>query len=171
MAGGKHNSDPRRLHPGEDNGKETGVTDRELLAKELTALIQPVLADAGVELVEMQVAGVRRPIVRAFIDKIGGVTIAECTAISKRFSLELDAADIITGSYTLEVSSPGLDRPLTTPADFNRKRGEIVSVRRKSQARPVSGTIVEAGEQLTVETTDGRQVIDFADIIDGRLQI
>ncbi len=130
-----------------------------------------MLADAGVELVEMQVAGVRRLIIRAFIDKVGGVTLSECTAVSKRFSLELDAADLITGSYTLEVSSPGLDRPLTTVADFKRKRGETVTVRRKSRPHPVSGTIVEAQEHLIVETTDGRQAIEFADIIEGRLQI
>ncbi|GAB4322265.1 MAG: ribosome maturation factor RimP [Candidatus Zixiibacteriota bacterium] len=84
----------------------------------------------GVELLELKyIRAGRRQIVRVIVDKVGGVTIDECADVSRRLSADLDMSDILDGRYTLEVSSPGVDRPLTTAADFRRKVGREVAVR------------------------------------------
>jgi len=65
---------------------------------------------------------------RVYIDKRGGITIDDCERLSKEYSLVLDKEDIIDRAYMLEVSSPGLDRPLTTEADFRRYAGERLDI-------------------------------------------
>jgi len=93
-------------------------------------LIEPVLREAHIELVDV---GYRREgnnwILRIFIDKVGGVRIDDCQAISQRASLLLDDADIIRQPYLLEVSSPGLTRPLKEERDFIRSVGKLIKVR------------------------------------------
>ena len=146
------------------------MKEQEELIGRLTALISPILHDLGLELVEVQLAGgVRYRIVRAYIDKPDGVTIDDCTAVSRRFSLELDNAELIDGSYTLEVSSPGLDRPLVTPANFERRRGYEVRVRLKDIKKPVVGTILSANGELVLKTATGLTEIDFEKVEQGRL--
>jgi ribosome maturation factor RimP len=134
-------------------------------------MINLVIDDQGVELVELQIVGaVWLPIVRVYIDRPGGVTMEECATVSRRVSLELDAADIIETSYTLEVSSPGLDRPLISAADFNRRRGSKVRVCIKSQKKTKDGTIVSADGKLVLQTATGRAEIDFNDVERGLLE-
>jgi ribosome maturation factor RimP len=73
----------------------------------------------------------RRKILRVFIDKSGGVDVEDCASTSRYLSEELDKeenADLIDGSYTIEVSSPGLDRPLKTKRDFERNLGRMLRV-------------------------------------------
>jgi len=80
---------------------------------QVTALVQPILDSMGLELVELEFKKVGRSFVlRLFIDKAGGVTMDDCADVSRELSLLLDVEDCIPGRYTLEVSSPGLDRPL-----------------------------------------------------------
>lgn len=146
-------------------------TEREELIKRLTELITPIIDDRGLELVDIQVAGgSRRPIVRVFIDQESGVTVDDCSAVSRRFGLELDQAEVIETSYTLEVSSPGLDRPLTKPTDFNRRRGCAVCVCLKDVEKPVTGTIVSADEELVLQTDAGRTKIAFNQVEKGLLE-
>ncbi len=146
-------------------------TEREELIQRLTTVVNPIVGEHGVELVELQVAGrPRRPILRLFIDRIGGVTMDDCAAVSRRCSLELDSVDIINSSYTLEVSSPGLDRPLKTPADFNRRQGNKVQVRVKGSKDMIDGTIVSADGQLIIDTPTGRREIIFDDVESGLLK-
>jgi len=148
-----------------------GYTEREDLIKRLTELVTPIINDRGLELVEMQVAGgFRRPIVRVFIDREDRVTIDDCTAVSRRFALELDQAEVIETSYTLEVSSPGLDRPLVRPADFNRRRGCAVRVCLKDVKKPVTGTIVSADGELVLQTDTGHTKIAFDRVEKGLLE-
>ena len=68
-------------------------------------------------------------ILRLFIDKEGGVTLDDCSRISRRLSAQLDVDDPITHRYTLEVSSPGLDRPLFSDDDYQRFAGQLLKVR------------------------------------------
>lgn len=99
------------------------------IEEKLRSLLEPVVADGGCELVELQF--VRRKsssLLRLLIDRLGGVTVDDCADISHRVSFVLETEDPIESRYTLEVSSPGLDRPLTTAADFRRKVGETVKV-------------------------------------------
>ncbi len=68
-------------------------------------------------------------VLRVFIDKEGGVSLEDCEKVSRRLSSSLDDADPIPGSYSLEVSSPGLERPLTRDAHFERFAGHLVQIR------------------------------------------
>jgi ribosome maturation factor RimP len=93
-------------------------------------IIEPVVAGLGYELVgvEYHSAG-RHGLLRVYIDMEGGVTVDDCARVSHQVSGVLDVEDFIRGRYTLEVSSPGLDRPLFTVADFDRFRGRDVRIR------------------------------------------
>jgi ribosome maturation factor RimP len=95
---------------------------RERLASGVQAL--------GFELVDAELVGGRQhQTLRVYIDGPQGVTIDDCAEVSRQLSAILEVEDPFPGSYTLEVSSPGLDRPLVTPADFRRFRGATVKVR------------------------------------------
>ena len=107
--------------------------------------IQPLIEQEGLDLVEVKIAGLgSNTIVRVFVDKVGGVSLVQCTQISRLVSEYLDAEDLIPHRYNLEVSSQGLDRPLTTKADFQRKRGEKITLFLREKIDPenrVTGTI------------------------------
>jgi len=134
-------------------------------------LIQPILEERGVELVEMAiVGGERNPIVRVYIDRLGGVGIDDCTAVARPFSLELDAADLFETSYTMEVSSAGLDRPLVTPDDFRRKHGLLVRVMLKDTKEPIVGTIDSTNGKLVIRTADGEAKIAYDSVEKGLLE-
>lgn len=96
----------------------------------LTALIEPVVDSAGAELVDLEVAGSRgRPIVRAYVDTESGVTLDECARLSRRLERTLEGAGAVPERYVLEVSSPGLERPLRRRRHFERFQGREISVR------------------------------------------
>lgn len=89
------------------------------------AVFEPDLAAAGYELVEVEFAkqyGTR--LLRVYIDKEEGITHDDCQAVSQLLNPVLDAEDLIEDNYVLEVSSPGFDRPLRKPSDFERYAGE-----------------------------------------------
>lgn len=86
-------------------------------------IAERVTAREGLELVHIEMTGGRTPILRIYIDKPGGVTIDDCSAISERISLILDVEDPIKSQYTLEVASPGLDRGLYKESDYERFAG------------------------------------------------
>jgi len=97
---------------------------------QVTALVQPILDSMGLELVELEFKKVGRSFVlRLFIDKPGGVTMDDCADVSRELSLLLDVEDCIPGRYTLEVSSPGLDRPLKKESDYIRFQGRLAVVK------------------------------------------
>ena len=92
--------------------------------------LTPVVADHGLQLVDLEWRALRpRGLLRLYVDKAGGVGIGECERLSREIGDVLDAAALIEGGYDLEVSSPGLDRPLGTAADYQRfvgRRAKIV---------------------------------------------
>jgi len=91
--------------------------------------VGPLVQEEGLEVVELQFSQAGpASVVRVFVDKVGGVTLDQCAFISRKLGDFLDTEDLIPGRYTLEVSSPGLDRPLTKGADFRRKIGERVRI-------------------------------------------
>jgi ribosome maturation factor RimP len=94
------------------------------LREKLVAIVEALLKREGYELVELEVLGAGPgTIVRLFVDKAGGVTLDECASVSEAVSAMFDVEDPITSAYTLEVSSPGLDRPLRKRADYERFAG------------------------------------------------
>ena len=103
------------------------------LPQELIARIERLAAAEGVELLEVEVAGVaRRPTVRLVLDKPdAAITLSDCERVSRQASVILDAYDPFPARYTLEVSSPGLDRKLYRAEDFVRFAGREVRVRMK----------------------------------------
>lgn len=103
--------------------------DSDLLLR-IRGLASGILDHEGIELVhlEMKQQG-GRPFLRLYIDREGGITLDDCSRVSRRLSAELDIEDPIDGPYTLEVSSPGLDRPLFTDRDFERFAGARIRVR------------------------------------------
>lgn len=97
---------------------------------QVAALVQPILDSMGLELVELEFKKAGRSFVlRLFIDKTGGVTMDDCADVSRELSLLLDVEDCIQNRYTLEVSSPGLDRPLKKESDFIRFQGRLAVVK------------------------------------------
>lgn len=97
----------------------------------LYRLIEPAVTALGYELVGIEYAGPggRRGLLRVYIDAPQGVTVDDCERVSHQVSGVLDVEDVIQGQYTLEVSSPGLDRPLFTPAHYVRYAGQLVKLR------------------------------------------
>lgn len=97
--------------------------------EDLRSKLEPLIEDAGFELAELKVPVVGgRQIIRLYIFSPDGVTLDDCARISRQVSDGLDTDDPVTGRYTLEVSSLGLNRPLTTPRDFQRRIGEEIAV-------------------------------------------
>ena len=108
----------------------TAVGRKEEILDKVRQIAAPLAAQEGLELIEVEIGGGGgRQTLRLFIDKAGGVSLDDCTAVSRAVSAALDVEDPIAGGYDLEVSSPGLDRPLRTPEHFQQHAGEKVRVR------------------------------------------
>lgn len=109
--------------------KEINLAKREEYEQKTEALLLPLMEEFGFELVDVEyVKEGSSKYLRAYIDKPGGITIDDCEAVSRRLSDELDAADFIPEAYILEVSSPGLGRPLKKEKDFARSIGKEVEI-------------------------------------------
>jgi len=135
------------------------------LEARINRLAEQVATAMGVEVVLVEIkGGGMRPVVRAFIDQPGGVTVDDCERFSRRLSVLLDVEDWIQSSYTLEVSSPGLDRPLVKEADFQRFSGRNARVRTHL---PIDGQRNFKGKILGV--AEGRVGLEIAP--DKKLEI
>jgi ribosome maturation factor RimP len=98
-------------------------------AETLRDKIKPVVEEENLELVDLEFSGVGpTSVLRVYVDRSAGVTVDQCAHLSRKISDLLDMDDLIPGRYRLEVSSPGLDRPLVSGADFKRKIGKKVKV-------------------------------------------
>jgi ribosome maturation factor RimP len=128
------------------------------LQDRLTAVAEKVAEYYGVEVVELTHFPGKHQTVRLLLDKKGGITIDEIAAVSRRFSADLDIDDVVPGRYTLEVSSPGLDRPLKTQADFRRKVGESVTLKFRDdegKRKSAKGIIAHVNDTtVTIGTTE-----------------
>jgi len=117
--------------------------DRESIAGLADALLQ----SEGMELVDVEYMRMKsRWLIRIFMDKEGGVTLDDCALISHQLGDILDVHDLPPGPYTLEISSPGLDRPLVKDADFLRYRGRRIELRLKEKvggARHYKGVLCD----------------------------
>lgn len=124
------------------------------------AELEPRLAEQGYELVELELAqSSGRRALRVFIDRPGGITLDDCQAVSQMLSPLLDSSDLVEGSYTLEVSSPGFDRPVRKPADFERFAGERIkakSVLPVEGRKQFNGTLIGYKDGLIAIEIDGK---------------
>jgi ribosome maturation factor RimP len=138
----------------------------------LTRLVEPVVADLGFELVGVEFDTHQR-ILRVYIDCERGVVVDDCSKVSHQLSGLLDVEDPIPGNYHLEISSPGMDRPLFTPEHFERFQGALARIQ---LTRPIDGRrrfkgrlLGMAGDKVLLADGDERFELPFDSIDRARL--
>jgi ribosome maturation factor RimP len=126
------------------------------VADRLHGIISPILWTLGLELVDVECLGRGpRSVVRVLIDKPGGVSIADCEQAHKALGPALDVADPFPHAYTLEVSSPGLDRPFKRSQDYQRAIGKEVSLKLRQPFEGrwrITGRLMQVDEEAVVLT-------------------
>jgi ribosome maturation factor RimP len=129
------------------------------LESRLAAIVTPTLEAMGYELVRVAVQGRDRPTVQVMADKADGslITVADCEAISHAVGAVLDVEDPIPGTWSLEVSSAGIDRPLTRAKDWNRFAGHLA---RAETITPIDGRKRFSGIVLGADDTAARMRLD-----------
>jgi ribosome maturation factor RimP len=145
----------------------------EQLTGQLRGVLEPIVAAAGFELDDVDVRGAgRRHTVKVVIDSERGVGLDDIAQLSHAASAELDRHEhLIGGSYTLEVTSPGVDRPLTCPRHWRRARGRLVQVRRHDGST-LAGRVGRAGEASVVLLVDGAlQDLPYAEVAHAAVQV
>lgn len=130
--------------------------------EEVRRLAEPLAEEAGYELVDVEHAVMgRRRVLRVLLDKPGGITVGDCAQFSRRLADGLDMNQLVPGSYQLEVSSPGLERPLRTldsVARFAGQRAAVTTHEPREGRRNWEGTLMgPEGEQVGLRTEDGRE--------------
>lgn len=145
--------------------------------KALVTLIEPVVTGLGYELVGIEyVPQGRHSVLRVFIDSEQGIQLEDCEQVSRQISAVMDVEDPVSGQYVLEVSSPGLDRPLFTAEQYARFIGHPVKVR---LSRPMEGQrkfrgvlLAADAESITLRQPDSDQdtVLELVDIDKANLE-
>jgi ribosome maturation factor RimP len=138
-------------------------------------VIEPVLEHTSVELVDVRILVQKgRRVLRLYIDKPGGVDLHDCTTVSREVSVRLDVHNIIPGRYTLEVSSPGLDRPLQKPSDFQRNEGRTLKVLARGSngvKRQLVGELISCGgEGILLDVKGEETPVAFGDIESAKVE-
>lgn len=145
------------------------------LRERLSALLDPVVESLGYELLLLEfVPGRRNALLRVYIDAADGIGIEDCERVSREVAAQLDVEDPIAVPYRLEVSSPGLDRPLVKREHYERFAGEMAKI---EMIAPVAGQrrfrgllCGLDGDAVVLETAPGQRVaLPFADIERARL--
>lgn len=150
---------------------------KEEIMTRLEDLIQPYLLVQGVELVDLEFTQPRRgrATLRLFVDRPGGITLDEITRVSRVVGELLDVHDLISSSYTLEVSSPGLTRELKKPRDYERYTGRLVRLTTRSlwQGKQVHRGILKglANEEVSLEEDQALVRIPLGEIAKARLDL
>jgi ribosome maturation factor RimP len=153
----------------------SGEKFEEKIIAEVTPLVEDLLDHEGMELVDMTYrCEAHGWVLRVLIDKEGGVTIDDCGFISQQLGDVLDVKDIMRYSYKLEVSSPGLDRPLRKPADFKRFTGSLVRLKTREpldNARSFIGRIIEvSADEIFLDVNGRRLAIPHAAVEKAHLE-
>jgi ribosome maturation factor RimP len=140
---------------------------------DLEGLVGSVVEAAGLELVEVTLhRGKGRQVLSVTVDREGGVDLDTIAQTSEQISRRLDLEGFEPGPYTLEVSSPGIERPLREPRDFWRRVGETVKVKvtRPESSQTLTGTLVEAGpEKVRLATDAGEVDVTYDAILSARI--
>lgn len=157
--------------PGQGQG-----TSGDDLPGRLVELAEPVATEQGIDLVDVEVKGPRnRRVVRLVADAVGGLDIDRIAELSRAVGDAID--DVVPGAYTLEVTSPGTDRPLRRLRDFERNVGRDVRIQRTQAAAQdapgeVTGRIVSATDGVVVLDVKGDEVVvPIEDVDHGKVQL
>ncbi len=140
----------------------------------IAALVEPTLEAMGFRLIRVRVTGAGRPVLQIMAERNDGrMNVDDCTEVSRAVSALLDVEDPIAGAYSLEVSSPGIDRPLIRAEDFEKYAGFVARLETRS---PVEGRKRFKGQlglltdgRLTIKSEHGEAVIPLAEIAEARL--
>lgn len=142
--------------------------------RQLNELLQPLVEDLGYEFVGLEYnSNPKHAVLRIYIDQDRGLGIEDCETVSREVAALLDVKDPIRSHYNLEVSSPGLDRPLFTPAHFQEFTGHAAQINLfapQAGRRKFSGLILAADESSVKIEQDGSEVsLDFDNIVKAKL--
>jgi ribosome maturation factor RimP len=141
--------------------------------KQLAGLIEPVIAGIGMDLesVRMSVAGKRR-LLRIVVDSDHGVSLDDAADVSREISAVLDQANALGDvPYTLEVSSPGVDRPLTEPRHWRRAAGRLVKVKVAGEGAVEGRVLAADADGVTLELAGGERRLGYGELGAGSVQI
>jgi len=147
------------------------------VAERVHQIAEQAAIDHGLELVHAEVAGPEgHPVLRVFIDKPGGVTHDDCSGVSTQIGTVLDVEDFIHSAYTLEVSSPGIERGLYKLADYERFAGSLAKIRTRvaiENQRNFRGRIIgiEGDSVVFEDLTSGRVTMPFDSIAKANLEV
>jgi ribosome maturation factor RimP len=144
------------------------------VAQKLWTLIEPLVAHQGYEVVDVEVHGNRNAVVRIFLDGPNGVNIDKCAEFARQISDLFDVEDPIRSHYHLEVSSPGVNRPLRLPKHFLAQVGQTIALKVDlpgGKVQKLRGKLVSATDDAieVEETKDRVQKVKLADIITANL--
>jgi ribosome maturation factor RimP len=135
---------------------------------DVEALVRPVVEGAGLELVDVSWSGgPRRSVLRVTVDREGGADLDTVSLVSERISRRLDVEGFEPGPYQLEVSTPGLERPLRRPQDFRRAVGERVRVRTSEGTLEGELRAVE-DDRIRIVAPDGERPVPLDDVASAR---
>ena len=149
--------------------------DREI-AERVRTIAEPIVSDEGMELVDVEYRRESRGwVLRLYLDKEGGVTLDDCTRISQEVGRSLDVEDFIQIPYTLEVSSPGLSRPLKTEKDFMKYRRSLIKVKTLDpiqNRRQFKGRLLGvSANQIEMEVEGGIFQIPLSNVAKANLEV
>ncbi len=156
-------------------GDQPPAKTSEGLAAKVEGLIRPTLEDMGYEIVRILLTGGRTQTLQVMMDRADGrpLDVEDCASVSRAASAILDVEDPIPGGYTLEVSSPGIDRPLTRLADFARFAGFDARVEMEQSVegqRRFSGRLLGLeGMDIVIETEEGERRLPFSGMKKAKL--
>lgn len=145
-----------------------------MLRDRLIELLEPVVNAIGYELVLLEYSPRDGSgMLRLFIDGPEGIGLDDCEKASREVAATLDVEDLITQAYRLEISSPGLDRPLVKPDHYRRFKGEVAKIQTLAPIagrRRFQGVLLDAtDEEVSIETADGVITLPLADIDKAKL--
>lgn len=147
------------------------------LEKAVLEILHPIVEENSCELVDIKYLRERGGrVLRIYLDKEGGITVDDCADVSRELSVALDAYDILPGNpYTLEVSSPGLRRPLNRQSDYERFKGRKVKIKTADPVddrRVFSGTLLGMDGEMILVEVDGRSCsVPFSSVSRANLEI
>jgi ribosome maturation factor RimP len=163
---------PRTNRPVDDAPR----VDLQALRQRLYSIVTPVVTDLGYDLEDLAVSRAgRRHVVRVVVDGDDGVGLDAVAIVARAVSTALDAAEdrdgeLAPGEYTLEVSSPGVDRPLVTARQWRRNIGRLVQTRR--DGKPLTGRIIAADDEtVTLQTETEDLCVPLAELGPGKVQV
>ena len=155
---------------------DKSMSRREEYEQKAEQLLSPIVKEMGFALVDIEyVKEAGNWYLRGYIDKEGGITVNDCEAVSRLFSDKLDEKDFIEDSYIMEISSPGLDRPLKKEKDFARAMGKDVEIRTYrplDKRKEFVGVLKDYNDkQVMIEEDEGSRTFERKDIALIRLWI